>query len=79
MYIFAFGTGLSNVPLGATTHASSSGTVTVRKYRLFLSHPNCSVEYLRGESTTDECQSLFKHYKVCLDVKALLHRLNCKS
>ena len=79
MYIFDLGMGLSNVALGATTHASSSGTVTVRKHLLLLSHPNCSVEYLRGESTTDECQSLFKHYKVCLDVKALVHCLDCKS
>lgn len=32
-----------------------------------------SDKYLRGESTTDECQSLFKKYKACLD-KALKER-----
>ncbi len=45
-----------------------SGTVTVRTHRPFLILSDCGVEYLRGESITDECQSLFKNYKACLDV-----------
>ncbi|KAM0805737.1 distribution and morphology protein 35 [Usnea florida] len=32
-----------------------------------------SDKYLRGESTTDECQSLLRDYKTCLD-KALKER-----
>ena len=54
--------------LGATTHVFSSGTVIVRSHRLLLFLFNCVTEYLRGESTMDECQSLFKSYKICLDV-----------
>ena len=54
--------------LGATTHVFSSGTVTVRSHRLLLFISNCTTEYLRGESTMDECESLFKNYKICLDV-----------
>lgn len=79
VYILDLGAGLSDVTLDATTHASSSGTVIVRNDRLLHSHPNSSVEYLRGESTTDECQSLFKHYKACLDVIFLVYRLDRRS
>ena len=66
---------LFNLDLGATTHVSLSGTVIVRSHRHLLFHTNCSVEYLRGESTMDECQSLFRNYKTCLDVS----RLNVSS
>ena len=61
-------TGSADEALGATTHVFSNGTVTVRSHRLSSSHSNRSVEYLRGESVTDECQSMFKSYKACLDV-----------
>lgn len=60
---------LSNVALDATTCVFFDGTVIVRNHhRLLLFHSNCGVEYLRGESAIDECQSLFKDYKICLDV-----------
>ena len=59
---------LSNVALDATTYVFLDGIVIVRSHRLLLFHSNYGVEYLRGESATDECQSLFKDYKICLDV-----------
>ena len=65
---FNFTTGLANTASGATTHVFSSGTVTVRNHRLLLYLSNCTIEYLRGEPTMDECQLLFKNYKICLDV-----------
>ena len=33
-----------------------------------LMDANRQTEFLRGESTTDECESLFKDYKQCLTV-----------
>ena len=32
----------------------------------------CHTGYLRGRSTTDECQDLFQKYKTCLNVGATL-------
>lgn len=59
---------LSNVALDATTCVFFDGTVIVRSHRLLLFHSDGGVEYLRGESAIDECQSLFKDYKICLAV-----------
>ena len=39
------------------------------KFRFVLACSLIRVEFLRGDSTTDECEPLFKQYKACLTVK----------
>ncbi len=63
----------SKTTLDATIHVSLSGTAIVRPPFILREIPtshSCQ-EFLRGESTTDECDPLFKNYKTCLTVGVL--------
>ena len=78
--MFDLGTNLSDMAKGAMTRVSSNGIVTVRMSQtVSLSQSNYNVEFLRGESTMDECQSLFKDYKACLGVSTFGARVDRKS
>lgn len=46
------------------SESTSSAPITMRSRHLQI-----STEYLRGNSSTDECEPLFKAYKGCLQVR----------
>ena len=58
-----------SLALGVMIRASWNGTARVW-YSPFTCGWSCwpSLEYLRGNATTDECSSLFKEYRQCLAV-----------
>jgi len=54
---------------------SESKSTCFPQSNLLVGQAHILLEYLRGNATTDECESLFKEYKQCLTVSSDLYEL----